>query len=105
MSDAPLIYVDLIEEEPLDAAEWAKTADVPLIEADNAYRAYRLAFQPWRILVKSGDNEEALFRSTERYFNEGDVRHAADLAFGPHSNVYLRQKEHGNVALRLAAAA
>lgn len=101
-----LIYVDLIEEKLLDREEWwdeVRGKEFPTeADIDNAYRAYRLAFQPWRILVKSGDNYKALFKSTERYNNEADARHAADIAFGPHSNVYLRQAEHGNVALRMA---
>lgn len=100
----PLIYVDLIKERPLhyDSFCAANDLDEETDTARDSYRAYKLAFQPWRLIVKSGGNQKTLFRSTERYFNEADARHAADLAFGSQSNVYLRQAEHGNVALRLA---
>lgn len=39
---------------------------------------------------------------TERYLHRADAIHAAELAFGSGSNVYLRESEHGNVLLRLA---
>lgn len=108
MSVHTLIYVDLIEEKLLTRQEWWEEVGgkefLSDADIDNAYRAYRLAFQPWRILVKSGDNYKAMFRSTERYFNEADARHAAEITFGSESNVYLRQAEHGNVALRMAAS-
>jgi len=104
MSDQPLIYVDLIKEVPLHQDSFAKLNELDETSEgfQDSYRAYRLAFQPWRLVVKSGGNQKVLFRSTERYFNEADARHAADIAFGPQSNVYLRQAEHRNVALRLA---
>lgn len=103
MSDNSLIYVDLIEDEPKTLEQWA--AEHPGWDVDDlrsAHRKYLDDFQPWRLLVKSGGNQKPLFRSTERYFNEADARHAADIAFGDRSNVYLRQAEHGDVTLRLA---
>lgn len=107
----PLIYVDLIEEERLAFAQWTRETFGPngtdLLsdkDLDDSYRAYRLAFQPWRILIRSGDNYKSLFRSTERYFNEADAKHAAELAFGSGSNIYLRQAEKGNRVLRLATS-
>lgn len=101
VSDHPLIYVDLIEETPIGFEKWCEdNALASEGDALNSYRAYRLAFQPWRVLVRSGDNQEPLFRSTERYLNEDDARHAVEIAFGSNSNIYLRQKEHGNVLLR-----
>lgn len=82
-----LIYVDLLYTEepadrPRDAARW----------------------QPWRTIVRSGDNMRALFRSSEAYTNRQDCIDAAQLAFGDDANVYLRETEHGNVELRLAAS-
>jgi uncharacterized protein YegP (UPF0339 family) len=59
-------------------------------------------WQPYRLIVKSGDNEEILFLSSEAYTNREDAISAAELAFGPQANVYLRESEHGNVELRLA---
>lgn len=85
----------------------SQTADAPLIYVDlehtpkpDDYEGPR--WQGWRTLVKSGDNEEPLFVSSEAYINRGDAIHAAGLAFGDHSNVYLRESEHGNALLRLA---
>jgi hypothetical protein len=104
---ATLIYCDLIEEQPMELNEFRvhsidAGATWPVRDLEVEYAKYLEAFQPWRILVLSADNHEALFRSTERYFNEADARHAAEIAFGTNSNVYLRQAEHGNVQLRLA---
>lgn len=81
----PLIFVDLqFTPEPADH--------------DGSTR-----WQPWSILIRSGDNNEPLFRSTESYTNRGDAVHAIGLAFGPGSNVYLRQSEQGNQPIRMAA--
>lgn len=81
-----LIYVDLIETpEPTD------------------YDGPR--WQPWGILVRSGDNNKPLFKTTEAYTNREDAIRAAEIAFGRGSNVYLREAEHGNVLLRLASDA
>lgn len=96
-----LIYVDLVRDEPMTFEEFA-------IEWDNdgvqvAYRTYRDRFQPWRLLIKSGLNQEPLFKSTESYFNKADAEHAARIAFASGSDVYLRQAEHGNELLRLAS--
>ena len=103
MTGQATIYVDLKREEPLEFESWAEANDLePGEDAQNSYRAYRLAFQPFRLLVKSGDNHKPLFRSTERYANEVDARHAAVLAFGANSNVYLRRPEQANEALRMA---
>ena len=102
----PTIYVDLIEERPLEREQWLSRAgfavDTDPPTADAAYEEYLDNFQPWRLLVKSGDNHRALFRSTERYYNEADARHAAEVAFGAQSNVFLRRAEHGNETLRVA---
>lgn len=80
----------------------------PLIYVDLQYTPKPDGFdghrwQPWSIMVCSGDNHEALFRSTERYTNRADAVHAAQIAFGAQSNVYLREHEKGNVELRLAS--
>lgn len=105
----PLIYVDLVADKPQSYAEWVGLApdgypspEVITGERKANYRRYIDDFQPWRILIKSGDNQEPLFRSTESYFNKADAEHAAHLAFGAGSNVYLRQAEHGNQVLRMA---
>lgn len=105
---APLIYADLIEEHPLHFDSWCETegftsiSQVDLPKVEGSYRAYRIAFQPFRVLIKSGDNNRTLFRSSERYFNKADAIHAAEIVLGSRSNVYLRQREHGNELLRLA---
>lgn len=105
--NAPLIIVELIEEQLLSPSAYSSSRGYPEdldTETLNAeYEEYEDNFQPWRILVTSGGNHAALFRSTERYFNEADARHAAEIAFGSGSNVYLRQADHSDVELRLAA--
>lgn len=102
-SDAEsLIYVVLIEDRMLTMDEFIATGAV-ITKAK--YQSYAENFQPWRLLVKSGDNHRDLFKSTESYFNEADARHAAHIAFGPNSNVYLRHAEQGDEELRLATAA
>lgn len=97
----PLIWVDLIEIKPLTSEQYADRyrgfTDTPA-----RYREYRGTFQPWRLLIKSGDNEKRMFRSTERYFNRADAIHAAERCFGPGSNVYLREAGVGNRVLRAA---
>jgi hypothetical protein len=86
---APLIYVDL--------------AYTPFVESPlKGHGPDPARHQPWRLLIKSGDNQKPLFRSTESYFNRDDAIHAAELAFGSGSNVYLREAEHGNRVLRMA---
>ena len=106
---APLIYVDLIRDDPMTKDEFRQHAVItnatwPQGELDAEYMKYINRFQPWRLLILSGDNHEPMFRSTERYFNRADALHAAELAFGSGSNVYLREAEHGNVVLRLAVS-
>lgn len=104
----PLIYVDLIKDEPLNIEQYRTQYHYGYgaeqeKELRSAYNGrYLKKFQPWRVLIKSGDNQEPLFRSTESYFHEADARHAVDLAFGPGSNVYLRASEKGNELLRAA---
>lgn len=102
-----LIWVDLVRDEPLSAEDWHAKYDASFGEIaeddDPEHRQYLDRFQPWRLLIKSGDNEKVLFKSTESYFNKADAEHAAQIGFGRGSNVYLRESEHGNVELRLAS--
>lgn len=100
MSNAPLILVDLVRDEPLTSDEFIARG---YVFTKTLYQKYLDRFQPWRLLIKSGDNQEPLFRSTESYVNKADAIHAAELAFGRGSDVYLRQHEVGNVLLRLAS--
>jgi hypothetical protein len=107
LAPTPLIYVDLVVDAPMTREEFRQHSVVsgakwPNGELDAEYQKYRDRHQPWRLLIKSGDNQEPLFRSTESYFNRADAIHAAELAFGNKSNVYLRQHEAGNQVLRMA---
>lgn len=103
MSESPVIYVDLIEEQPKTFDEYCNLYPGATVGWLNTrWRAYQDKFQPWRVVVKSGDNRKALFRSTERYFNRADAIHAAELAFADRSNVYLREAEQGDRVLRMA---
>lgn len=95
MSNAPLIYVDLIEEKPRK-----QKPD----ETAEHYAAFLDTFQAWRVIVKSGDNQKKLFRSTERYLHREGALNAIERAFGNNSNVFLREKETGNVVLRRPSA-
>lgn len=108
MPDAatPLIYVDLLEEEPLTEVAFAVHTGVQVDQLrEGEYSRYINRFQPWRIIVRSGGNHKVLFRSAERYFNESDARHAVTLGFGLASNVLLRQQGRDDVVLRLAVTA
>lgn len=94
---APLIYVDLVKRHLAPREKFPSMTD-------EQYRELVDRFQPWSLLIVSGDNHEPLFRSTERYLHRADAIHAAEFAFGSGSNVYLREAEHGNVVLRLAVS-
>lgn len=61
--------------------------------------------QRWRWVARNAGNQKILARSSERYTNESDCRKAIDQVFGPNVNVFLRQPERGNVALRRATDA
>lgn len=100
MTEHPVIFVDLVEEKPLSRPIFDETYGVTDDAGEKAYRDYLARFQPWRVIVRSGGNSKILFRSSERYFNERDAFHAARIAFGPDSDVYLRQANADNVELR-----
>jgi hypothetical protein len=103
MSDnPPVIYVDLIEVEPMDYEKYFNGPGRGHENPKKDWLVYLRLFQPWRVSIKSGDNQKALFRSSERYFNRHDALHAIELAFGSGSNVYLREHERGNAVLRMA---
>lgn len=102
MADNPLIFCDLIEEKPRPRETFMVDSYLSDQIIDQEYADYLEHFQPWRILILSGDNHKELFRSTERYFNKADAEHAIDIAFANKSNVYLRQAETGDIELRLA---
>jgi len=91
---APLIYVDLIKSHPAPREKFPSMTD-------ERYRELVERYQPWRLLILSGDNHEPMFKSTESYHNKVDAIHAAELAFGANSNVWLRESEHESRALRL----
>jgi len=118
MSDEfkPVIYIDLIEDRLPDVL--GHRDDCPWMNSDCEYKAThhycphsehdcdciteaRSQFQPWRWHAVSAGNHKILAQG-ERYFNEADALHAIDLLFGSGSNVYLRQHEQGNKALRMA---
>lgn len=102
----PLIFVDLIETPPIPReAFFASHPGEDAGDIADSYREYVKNYQPWHSVVRSGDNQEPLFRSTERYFNREDADHAIQLAFGNNSNVYLRETEQGDKLLRLATPA
>jgi hypothetical protein len=83
----PLIYVDLI--------------NVPEPKSRKLIPG-RPRWQPWRVVILSGDNQRRLFRGSERWTNKQDALDAISLVFGSGSNVYLRMAETGNLALRYA---
>lgn len=83
MPDTALVYVDLIRAPAL----------VRLLGRQ----------QPWRWRAVNAGNGRVLAVSSERYVNKSDCLAAIQELFGPDSNVYLRQLEHGNSVLRKAA--
>lgn len=89
------IFVDLIKSHPAPREKFPSMTD-------ERYRELVERYQPWRLLILSGDNHEPMFRSTERYFNRADALHAAELAFGAGSTVYLREAGYRDVPLRVA---
>jgi hypothetical protein len=104
--DESLVYVDLIEEEPLTEGGFAQSIGVTVDELTaDRYSLYVDRFQPFRLIVRSGGNQRTMFRSSERYHNRSDAERAAMVCFGPDSNVFLRQNEQGNLTLRLAVKA
>lgn len=105
------VYVELVEERPLSRDEWAASdlivehfgTDAEFADVITAaHRKYLDNFQPFRILI-TASNGEPLFRSTERYRDERDARHAIELAFGAGSTVVLQQAGMDDVTLRVAA--
>lgn len=86
---APLVYVDL--------------QYVPEPKARKLLGPTRSRWQPWRVLILSGDNHKRLFRGTERWTNKAEALDAIELAFGSSTNVYLREAEKSNVLVRMAA--
>lgn len=83
----PLIYVDLV--------------NVPEPKVRKLIPG-RTRWQPWRVVILSGDNMRRLFRGSERWTNKQDALDAIALVFGSRSNVYLRQSGVGNQLLRRA---
>lgn len=79
---APLIYVDVRQSK----SRW------PLIRP-----------QRWYWVALNGNNFHTLARSSEMYTSRYDCLDAVAQLFGTTSNVYLRQHEKGNAALRMAA--
>ena len=79
---APMIEVELIEDEPDTLEEFAaytRATDVHDLEAK--YRRYLDRFQPWRWVAKRTGNREPLAKSTESYFNRGDCVDTITLLF------------------------
>ncbi len=60
--------------------------------------------QTWRWRAINGHNHKKMATSGEAYTNRDDALDAITALFGTNSNVYLRQKQHGNLPLRLAGA-
>lgn len=58
--------------------------------------------QRWYWVALNGNNFRRLARSSENYTNRQDCLDAVEQLFGSGTNVYLRQHEQGNVALRMA---
>lgn len=101
-----LIYVDLIESQPDTLEEFSAKMKSAAWDGGphREYADYLAKFQPWRSVIRSGDNQEPLFKSTERYFNQADAIHAIRIAFGNNAEVYLRRigQDVGDECLRTA---
>lgn len=79
----PLVYVDLYE---------------------GRIRKFFQRAQRWRWRALNAGNRRVLAVSSEAYFNQQDAIDTIEQLFGPGTTVYLRQAEHGNQLLRLAAS-
>lgn len=102
--DHPVIFVDLIKDEPLTREEYANARNHGLLsaaEADEDYAHYLNNFQPWRWHCENAGNHKVL-SSGEGYFNEADALENIGQQFGISTMVYLRRAEHGNQLLRSA---
>lgn len=88
MSEHPVIYVDIYA-----------TERKPRSERDT--RPAR--GQRWRWRALNASNNKKMATSGEAYTNEQDCLDAIHALFGGGTNVYLRQHEKGNEALRMAA--
>ena len=80
-SDRTVIYVDLIR----STRRWPRRRP-----------------QRWSWTAVSGGNGRTLARSSESYTNRADCIAAIYQLFGAGSDVYLRQEQIGDVALRTA---
>ncbi len=85
MPDTALVYVDLIRAPAL----------VRLLGRQ----------QPWRWRALNAGNGRVLAVSSEAYVNRQDAIAAITQLFGFNTAVYMREAEHGNTCLRLAAHA
>lgn len=101
MSDTDTCFVDLIQEQPAPRDKFMVHSYFAEELIDQEYAEYLDSFQPFRIVI-AAHNGEPLFRSTERYKAEVDARRAIDIAFGPNTNVWLRQEGKEQVAVRVA---
>lgn len=83
MPDAALVYVDLYR--------------TPVLK--------RLLGRPqrWRWRAFNAENYRVLAVSSEAYVNRQDAIAAITQLFGFNTAVYMREAEHGNTCLRLAA--
>ena len=81
--------------------EFATLVYIDLKRSENRWPLKRP--QRWSWVALSGDNFRVLARSSESYTNKGDCLDAVALLFGDGTNVFLRQSEKGNVALRRRA--
>ena len=84
------------------AGEEVPTVYVELIESPAPRRWWRRRPQKWRWVARSGGNNRILATSGESYVNRGDALSTIQLIFGYRVNVYLRQPQLGNVAIRSA---
>lgn len=92
---APIIIVDLIEDEPKKRREfYLERPGQDVSDIELAYRQYLERFQPWRWVAKRAGNNEPLAKSTESYFNKSDCWDAIGLLFGPGSAVVARNGDY-----------
>ncbi|TDO18172.1 hypothetical protein EV580_1356 [Mycobacterium sp. BK086] len=99
--DHAVVYVDLIEDQPVTRAEFDERNALTEDEGDEAYAHYLNDFQPFRWHAENAGNHEILSHG-ERYFNEADALANIGQQFGISTMVYLRRAEHGDQLIRSA---
>lgn len=84
-----------------------RATEFPPVVYVDVYRSEITRWRPfrnqlWRWRARNANNWKVMANSAEAYTNRQDCLDAIAQLFGSGTNVYLRESEQGNVALRMA---